>query len=53
MWGELWIILNRYVTFNVEVDVGGTMINLRMGYFWISDHDLFQQVYWCVNGLCR
>jgi hypothetical protein len=51
-WGELWVVLNRHVTFNTKIDVGGNMMNSRMGYFWISDCDLFQQGYWCVDGLC-
>jgi hypothetical protein len=52
-WGELWVILNRDVTFNVEVNIGGNMMNLRMGYFWIGDRDLFQQVCRSVDGLCK
>jgi hypothetical protein len=31
MWGELWIISNRHVTFNVKVDVGRNIMNSRMG----------------------
>jgi hypothetical protein len=53
MWGELWVLSNRDVTFNVKVNVSGNMMNLRMGYFWISDRELFWQVYQSVNGLCR
>jgi hypothetical protein len=52
-WGELWVISNRDVTFNVEVDIGRNMMNSRMGYFWIGDHDLFWQVCRSVDGLCR
>jgi hypothetical protein len=52
MWGELWIIPNRDVTFNVEVGISGNMMNSRMGYFWIGDRDLFWQVCQSVNGLC-
>jgi hypothetical protein len=44
-WGELWVVSNRHVMFNIEVDVSGNMMNSRMGYFWIGDHDLFQWVY--------
>jgi hypothetical protein len=33
MRGELWVILNGDVMFNVEVDIGGNMMNSRMGYF--------------------
>jgi hypothetical protein len=51
-WGELWVVLNRHVTFNVEVDVGRNMMNSRIGYFWINKHDLFRQVYQSVDGLC-
>jgi hypothetical protein len=51
-WGELWVVSNRHVTFNIEVNVGGNMINSRMGYFWIGDSESFRQVYWSVNGLC-
>jgi hypothetical protein len=50
--GELWVVSNRDVTFNVEVDIGGNMMNLRMGYFSIGDRDLFWQVYRSVDGLC-
>jgi hypothetical protein len=53
MWGELWVVSNRHVMINVDVDVGGNMMNSRMGYFWISDHDSLRRVYWSVNGLCR
>jgi hypothetical protein len=24
MWGEVWVVLNRDVVFDVEVDMGGT-----------------------------
>jgi hypothetical protein len=51
-WGELWVVSNRDVTFNVEVDIGGNMMNSRMGYFWIGDRDLFRRVYRSVDGLC-
>jgi len=47
VWGEVWVILNRDVMFDVEVDVSRNMMNSRMGYFWISDHDLF----WWVFGV--
>jgi hypothetical protein len=53
MWGELWVISNGDVTFNVEVDISRNMMNSRMGYFWIGDRDLFQQVCRSVDGLCR
>jgi hypothetical protein len=33
MWGELWVVLNRDVTFNFEVDISRNMMNSRMGYF--------------------
>jgi hypothetical protein len=51
-WGKLWVILNRHVTFNIKIDVGGNVMNSRMGYFWISDCVLFWQVYRSVDGLC-
>jgi hypothetical protein len=51
-WGELWVVSNRDVTFNVEVDIGGNMMNSRMGYFWIGDRDLFRRVYRSVDELC-
>jgi hypothetical protein len=51
-WGELWIVSNRDVMFNVEVDIGGNMMNSRMGYFWIGDHDLFRGVCQSVDRLC-
>jgi hypothetical protein len=31
MWGELWVVLNRHVTFNIEINVSGNMMNSRMG----------------------
>jgi hypothetical protein len=52
-WGELWVVSNRDVMINVEVDISRNMMNSRMGYFWIGDHDLFPWVYWSVDGLCR
>jgi hypothetical protein len=30
-WGELWVVLNRHVTFNIEVEVSRNMMNLGMG----------------------
>jgi hypothetical protein len=30
-WGELWVVLNRHVTINIEINVGRNMMNLRMG----------------------
>jgi hypothetical protein len=50
-WGELRVISNRHVTLNIEIDIGGNMMNSWMGSFWIGDHDLFWQVYQCINGL--
>jgi hypothetical protein len=52
MWGELWVVSNRHVMINVNVNVGGNMMSSRMGHFWISDRDLFWRVYQSVNGLC-
>jgi hypothetical protein len=51
-WGELWVVSNWDVTFNVEVDIGRNMMNSRMGYFWIGDRDLFWRVCQSVDGLC-
>jgi hypothetical protein len=52
-WGELWVVSNRGVTFNVEVNIGGNVMNSRMGYFWIGDRDLLRGVCRSVDGLCR
>jgi hypothetical protein len=51
-WEELWVVSNRDVTFNGEINIGGSMMNLRMDSFWIGGCDLFWQVYQSVNGLC-
>jgi hypothetical protein len=51
-WGELWVVSNRDVTFNVEVDIGGNMMKSRMSHFWIGDRDLLGGVCRSVDGLC-
>jgi hypothetical protein len=30
-WGELWVVSNRHVTINIEIDVSRNMMNSRMG----------------------